>query len=592
MAQLKCFGSGGGDGVQRSREPSEGSSLSGDSLCDLTTNGSISSWTTATQHTGSGGRNLLQPDLDLLDGGSCLNDPSVNWSYRGEGGANLVVSLNDKKKVVRFTKSKYAHKDLDCKVRSIAHYANHVMRPALGHEFVRPLAVGDVSREELLHVRDSIQHLRPKKRWKKDISGRKAIVTHDCVWLTDAYEANTFGDTVSIEIKPKQGWLSVREESQGPVTDLCHRCLRQYAKLDHGQSDEFSEYCPLDLFSGQIHRMKRAMANLYKDPHNRFKMFKNGCWLMAQNFGQKSQVEQELAKWMGLDVDSQVNGDDVINKLSSMVCTALLATNFISGKGDEDQGRGQSIPVTEAMLSTLPASGPDPSAISDGVTANYRSCDPSSSRLPEGCILDKLLRLQKQSEMDEREAQALRDRLLARVKTTAEQLHQVLLWQTNTLYTSPAPLVCGGGEGSTRQTTANVGGGGRCMSPDDEASVASLSTVSDIHLKSRDEFNNQPCLSFSSADFCDVRRLQQFLLSVSAKDVSLLITFRKVENAEKEDELGPLPSINLEGKLYRVMVSVIDLDPKPINRIGRWLKQKDEMLETFKQLQIVPYNSK
>ena len=145
----------------------------------------------------------------------------------------------------------------------------------------------------------------------------------------------------------------------------------------------------------------------------------------------------------------------------------------------------------------------------------------------------------------------------------------------------------------------------------------------------------QPCLSFSSADFCDVRRLQQFLLSgmlsttliffiqrkflcfapkvslrypfnikiqlssehiwltaVSAKDVSLLITFRKVENAEKEDELGPLPSINLEGKLYRVMVSVIDLDPKPINRIGRWLKQKDEMLETFKQLQIVPYNSK
>ena len=42
-----------------------------------------------------------------------------------------MVSLNDKKKVVRFTKSKYAHKDLDCKVRSIAHYANHVMRPGL-----------------------------------------------------------------------------------------------------------------------------------------------------------------------------------------------------------------------------------------------------------------------------------------------------------------------------------------------------------------------------------------------------------------------------------------------------------------------------
>ena len=41
--------------------------------------------------------------------------------------------------------------------------------------------------------------------------------------------------------------------------------------------------------------------------------------------------------------------------------------------------------------------------------------------------------------MDELEAQALRDKLLTHVKTTVEDLHQVLLWQTNTLFTS-APL--------------------------------------------------------------------------------------------------------------------------------------------------------
>ena len=58
-----------------------------------------------------------------------------------------------------------------------------------------------------------------------------------------------------MEIKPKQGWLSVKErptEDTAAAVDLCHRCLRQYAKLESGQSDEFSEYCPLDLFSGEV----------------------------------------------------------------------------------------------------------------------------------------------------------------------------------------------------------------------------------------------------------------------------------------------------------------------------------------------------
>ena len=73
-------------------------------------------------------------------------------------------------------------------VRSIAHYANHVMRPALGEHYVRPLAVGNVTGEELHHVRDVIQPLRPKKRRNKDISGRKVIVTHDCVRLTEEYQ--------------------------------------------------------------------------------------------------------------------------------------------------------------------------------------------------------------------------------------------------------------------------------------------------------------------------------------------------------------------------------------------------------------------
>ena len=45
---------------------------------------------------------------------------------------------------------------------------------------------------------------------------------------TTDYLKNTFGDTFSVEIKPKQGWHS---EKSTCAVDLCSRCLKQFAKL-------------------------------------------------------------------------------------------------------------------------------------------------------------------------------------------------------------------------------------------------------------------------------------------------------------------------------------------------------------------------
>ena len=62
-----------------------------------------------------------------------------------------------------------------------------------------------------------------------------------------------------------------------------------------------------------------------------------------------------------------------------------------------------------------------------------------------------------------------------------------------------------------------------------------------------------------------------------------------MEDPSLEDALD-LPSIRMtdddsgnrgQSILYRVMISVVDLDPKPINRIRRWLNQKEEMLKTY-----------
>ena len=47
-----------------------------------------------------------------------------------------------------------------------------------------------------------------------------------------------------------------------------------------------SNYCPLDLFSGDEQRMKIAISNLINNPQNNFKLFKNGSCCYDQDFSQ------------------------------------------------------------------------------------------------------------------------------------------------------------------------------------------------------------------------------------------------------------------------------------------------------------------
>ena len=76
-----------------------------------------------------------------------------------------------------------------------------------------------------------------------------------------------------------------------------------------------------------------------------------------------------------------------------------------------------------------------------------------------------------------------------------------------------------------------------------------------------------------------MKQLQKFLLSVTAKDVSILFTFRAVFDPTLESD-ATLPQITMEnGQVYRVMISVIDLDPKPVHRIPTWIEKRQDWLK-------------
>lgn len=102
-----------------------------------------------------------------------VNLQGKTWNYRGEGGANLVISLPEDKMVVRFAKTKYAGKDTDAKILEIAYFANEVMRPLLGSLYVRPLRIGVVDNQDFEHVRIEVQPFRPLNRCVKDVSSKR-----------------------------------------------------------------------------------------------------------------------------------------------------------------------------------------------------------------------------------------------------------------------------------------------------------------------------------------------------------------------------------------------------------------------------------
>ena len=148
-----------------------------------------------------------------------------------------------------------------------------------------------------------------------------------------------------------------------------------------------------------------------------------------------------------------------------------------------------------------------------------------------------LLNLQKLSnEVDDITADALSDKMMSEVKSQ-EELHNLTIWY---------PLLTGNRNDSEKILEEQLGHSRRFIE--------------------------------------DLQKLQKFLLSVTAKDVSILITFRAIQDCEVQDDENNI-TISLPGNQMklRTMISVIDLDPKPVHRIPTWIEKRQDWLKSYLQ---------
>ena len=233
-----------------------------------------------------------EPDLENAGG----------WRYVAEGGANVVFRHEDfHETILRVPKSRdfQQEKIFDFIENSILRIMNNTeddtqsdcteythkrvhraeeMRYRLYGKPVKPTS--STFLDELNHI--LLSSNRPAER--RD----SCLITHnvpsmDPIWLMFMPNVVDVGE-ICIELKPKGslGPDSIthpkRYDGMAMKQRTCRYCMHQEWKFHNGKIPKRrpieKEYCPIDLFSNDKERMRRAIVALMHDPQNNYKAFR------------------------------------------------------------------------------------------------------------------------------------------------------------------------------------------------------------------------------------------------------------------------------------------------------------------------------
>ncbi|XP_018334470.1 inositol-pentakisphosphate 2-kinase isoform X2 [Agrilus planipennis] len=309
------------------------------------------------------------------------------WTYRGEGNANLVLSLPNLRKIVKIRKTEkpvtlvqfltewlfryvlWTDKIDAYSERDLMFYSD-LMVHLIGGSFVSPAVPVIITKKEIYDLSIILKSERPECRKNKNIQFGRASLLPDYAFLPKEWDSALTGPTLAIEIKPKQGWVPFYDRQ----CEKCPFCLNQYVKLKNGSIKNISGYCPLDLFSGSKTRMINALHCLLNNPQNNFRAFKDGICVYDEcsPFENMYKVVKEIFQ----QNQTTKNLDVFIN----MLCELLLKPHCYNQK---DFGNCD-ITINNVEHSLLIK---EDSKIST-------KCDFTHHDLPSFCVLERILALQ------------------------------------------------------------------------------------------------------------------------------------------------------------------------------------------------------
>lgn len=355
--------------------------------------------------------------------------------YRGEGNSSIVVALRDKSKVIRLLKK-------DGKIMKTSqdhHVREHPMRIIKYiHLIMRPLTDPFLSSAtELVHLKSNfiealsskLESHRPMHRLDKTLllDDQYAMVMDDLCALppkfTQLLGADSFvGPTISVEIKPKQGFLPIYKFAmkqstinEPMISELRNCCLygsTQMLKLQRGRIRKASEYCPINLFSGCPARMRLALESLISNPQNNFRIFKDLVFAYGENKCERLKLtsvldgfidrhhdraqHDNLEYFIDLLIQCLLSNHDHSDTTQSKAAAGMLkhdAENSFTLSDDCQLHKTRS-KCRRCDMTTAPHSKKHKTE-SGGYVAHHHHHNLSSHELPRSCVLASVLRAQK-----------------------------------------------------------------------------------------------------------------------------------------------------------------------------------------------------
>nr|KAG5699504.1 hypothetical protein BaRGS_020063 [Batillaria attramentaria] len=463
----------------------------------------------------------------------------MDWHYRGEGNCSLVVADPRRKKVYRLLKQNYTKKfngllsDTDPQTKAkaiymdlaqVVSYMRFVMQPLLSPNYVVLPKLTSVDQDFIIDVVKQTSSQRPARRLKKpgdrvDEDLRSALLLPDFCFVPHTeslLNSDLHRSTISIEIKPKKSFIIASSdfEEDAEQSGVCKFCMHQHLKCQAGEWPETSDYCPLDLFSGNRKRMRHALQSLMKTPQNNLKIWKDGVEIYSSET--KEDLSSILHNWF----------EDLALKKTRAVCSFL------------------DLVIEILLMSVSVDDSPPHSELTRSPT--LQRCQSSSFSfgrnglsvcqwLTQGSVLERVYAAQLLDDLDVMGVYPLYQKLVQRMSENP-------------------------------QLRSEWGFGGQF--PED-------------WLLDSDAFQSlQP-----GSELWAVQKVKRFLVSKTLQDCSIMVAVLPLTDSEADQCASRAYHGNnilmFDQRWYKVSVALVDLDPKPLDKIPTYYRQTSEILASF-----------
>lgn len=242
---------------------------------------------------------MIPSNLELQEGAAPAKADSVltrtsatDWIYLAEGGAHVVFRYRGTEpslqgKVIRLVKVA-AVGEPDIALRETWKYK--LLPQIVPPNLLAQTTPTPINEQWARGVVTPTEMLRPTAR-RAETKGPLADVidyTVPAQLMDDLLGSTPDGKVLAIEIKPKWGFLPSAEnvspaEAASVKSKICRFCLHQHYKGAE------SSYCPLDLYSGDRMRVRKALDGLWEQWHhsdgekNNLRVFVDGKKILPSN---------------------------------------------------------------------------------------------------------------------------------------------------------------------------------------------------------------------------------------------------------------------------------------------------------------------